>query len=79
VPSATLTTKGQTTIPKEVREHLGLRPGDRMRFSIGADGRVLLEAATLSVRDLRGILPKPTRPVSLEEMEEAIRRRAAQR
>ena len=77
MPTATLTTKGQTTIPKEVREHLGLRPGDRMRFSIDSDGGVTLEAATLSVRDLRGILPKPERPVTLEEMAEAIRRRAA--
>lgn len=79
MPTATLTTKGQTTIPKEVREHLGLRPGDRMRFSIDPDGRVVLEAATLSVRDLRGILPRPKRPVSLDEMEQAVRRRAARR
>lgn len=79
MPAATLTTKGQTTIPKQIPEHLGQRPGDRMRFSIDSDGRVVLEAATLSVRDLGGILPKPKRPVSLEEMGEAIRRRAAGR
>lgn len=79
MPTATLTTKGQTTIPKEIREHLGLRPGDRMRFLIDPDGRVTVEAATLSVRDLRGILPKPSRAVSIEEMEETIRRRAAGR
>ena len=77
MPTATLTSKGQTTIPKEVRDHLALRPGDRMAFVIEEDGRVVLEAATLSIRDLKGIVPKPAKPVSIEAMEETIRRRAA--
>jgi AbrB family looped-hinge helix DNA binding protein len=50
MPTATLTSKGQTTVPKEVREHLGLKPGDRLRFGIQEDGRVVIEAATLSIR-----------------------------
>jgi antitoxin PrlF len=76
--TATLTSKGQTTIPKAVRQHLGLKPGDRMRFLIGDDGRVVVIAAKKRVRELRGSLPAPQRPVPLEEMEEAIGERAAE-
>ena len=72
MPTATLTSKGQTTVPKEVRDHLGLKPGDRLRFGIQEDGRVVIEAATLPIRRLRGIFPKPDRAVTLEEMDEAI-------
>lgn len=70
--SSTLTSKGQTTIPKEVREYLHLKPGDRMEFVIEPDGRVVLLPATLDVIELKGILPTPARSVSLEEMDEAI-------
>jgi antitoxin PrlF len=70
--TAILTSEGQATIPKEVREHLGLKPGDQLRFGIQADGRVLLEPEKFPIQRLRGILPKPERPVTLEEMDEAI-------
>lgn len=70
--SSTLTSKGQTTIPKEVREYLHLKPGDRMEFVIEPDGRVVLLPATLDVIELKGILPTSARPVTLEEMDEAI-------
>lgn len=56
-PSATLTSKGQTTIPRQVREHPGLRPGDRLRLGIEKSGRVVLEVATIPIRYLRGIFP----------------------
>ncbi len=79
MPTATLTSKGQTTVPKEVRDHLGLKPGDRPRFGIQEDGRVVIEAATLSIRRLRGIFPKPDRAVTLEEMDEAIADAAVER
>jgi AbrB family looped-hinge helix DNA binding protein len=64
-----ITTKGQATIPKAVREHLGLKPGDRVKFFMHPDGSVvLLPKRPASV--LRGIV-KPRRPVTIEEMSEA--------
>lgn len=73
--TATLTSKGQTTIPKEVREHLSLRPGDRLEFVL-KENLVILRPATRKVTDIKGFLSKPKRPVSLAEMEAAIRKRA---
>jgi AbrB family looped-hinge helix DNA binding protein len=70
---ATLTSKGQTTIPKEIRDRLGLEPGDKLDFVVEADGRVVLRPATRDVRELRGMLRRKGRkPVSLEEMDRAI-------
>lgn len=77
--AATLTSKGQTTIPKDVREYLGLRPGDRMEFILEEGGRVLLLRATHDIRELSGMLPKPSRPASIEDMNRAIRKRASRR
>lgn len=74
---ATLTSKGQTTIPKDVREFLGLKPGDRLEFIPQEDGKVLLMPVNLELSDLKGILPAPRKPVSLAEMEKAIRRRGS--
>jgi antitoxin PrlF len=76
MPFSTLTSKGQTTIPKAVRRHLGLKPGDKIRFLVEDDGRVVVVPVTLHLRDLRGSLPKPPKPVSIERMKEAIRERA---
>ena len=76
---STLTSKGQTTIPKAVRHHLGLKPGDKIRFLVEDDGRVVVLPATLHLRDLKGSLPKPSKPVSVARMKEAIRARAARR
>ena len=74
--TSTLTSKGQTTIPKDVRRHLGLKPGDKIRFLVEDDGRVVVLPATLHLRDLRGSLPKPPKPVSADQMNAAIRKRA---
>ena len=74
--TSTLTSKGQTTIPKDVRRHLGLKPGDKIRFLVEDDGRVVVLPATLHLRDLRGSLPKPPEPVNVERMNAAIRKRA---
>ncbi|MCZ6522256.1 MAG: type II toxin-antitoxin system PrlF family antitoxin [Alphaproteobacteria bacterium] len=73
---ATLTSKGQTTIPKSVREKLALKAGDRLEFLVQDDGAVLMIAATVSLDDLEGMLSPPPRPVTLEEMDRAIRNRA---
>lgn len=74
---ATLTSKGQVTIPKAVRDRLQLESGDRLNFIILEDGRVLLQPATLRVTDLKGILyKKGRRTVSVGEMNAAIAKRA---
>ena len=78
MPVATVTSKGQVTIPKEIRDRLKLKQGARIRFTENADGTVTLRAQTRSVLDLVGVLkPKPARHVSVEEMNEAVRRAAA--
>ena len=69
---ATLTSKGQVTIPKKARETLNLDTGDRVEFIIDDDGRLFILPVTRSVKTLKGMLPKPSSPVSLEEMDEAI-------
>jgi AbrB family looped-hinge helix DNA binding protein len=76
---STLTSKGQTTIPGEIRRHLGLKPGDRLEFVVEPDGKVVLVPATLDLKSLKGILGPPPRRASLEEMEAAIRKRRAGR
>jgi len=58
---ATLTSKGQTTIPKEIRESLGMKPGDRMSFTLMPDGTVSLRVKTKHVMDLGGSLHKKGR------------------
>jgi len=69
--SSTITAKGQTTIPAEIRKKLGLKPGDRILY-LEEDGKVRIVAADRRTRDLKGLLPRPEQPVSLEDMEEAI-------
>ncbi len=74
--SSTLTSKGQTTIPKDVRDVLRLNAGDRVEFVISGNS-VILRSASRKVTDLKGFLPKPKKPVTLEQMDAAIRKRAA--
>jgi antitoxin PrlF len=66
-----ITSKGQATIPKAIREHLGLRPGDRVKFFLHPDGSVVL-LPKVSVATLRGIVRPRQRPVTTEAMSEAI-------
>ena len=76
MPTATLTTKGQVTIPKEVREHLGVDTGDRLSFVVQEDGSVVVKPITRHVRELGGFLHRPgQQPVSVNEMNEGIARR----
>ncbi len=72
VYDSTLTSKGQTTIPVEIREALNLKPGDKIRYVISGD-RVYLRVKNKKAIDLAGKLYDPTRkPISIEEMDEAI-------
>jgi antitoxin PrlF len=71
VSIATLTSKGQMTVPKEVRVKLGLKPGDRLHLTVRPDGAVVM-TPTVPLASLAGILPKPERAVTIEEMNAAI-------
>jgi AbrB family looped-hinge helix DNA binding protein len=76
MPSATVTSKGQITIPQEVRERLQLKMGDRVDFLINDDGRVLMQPALLPVTALKGLLRRAGgKKVSVDEMNAAIRAR----
>jgi AbrB family looped-hinge helix DNA binding protein len=79
MPTSTVTSKGQTTIPKEIREHLHLKPGDRVEFVTDEDGRVVVLPATVDAAELAGILKPPSRPVTLDEMTQTIRKRGGRR
>ena len=66
---ATLTSKGQTTIPKDVRDSLGIKPGDRLTFTVMPDSTVVLRAKTRSLADLAGKLRKPgSKPVPVGQL-----------
>ncbi len=77
--TSTLTSKGQTTIPKDVRKRLNLHPGDRLEFVIDEDGRVLVLPASVDVSELAGMLKRPAKPVTVMEMNQAIRKRGKRR
>jgi antitoxin PrlF len=66
-----ITSKGQATIPKAIREHLRLKPGDRVKFFVHPDGTVVL-LPKLPASALRGIVkPRGRRTVTIEDMSEA--------
>jgi len=71
-----ITVKGLATIPKPIREHLGLKPGDRVKFFVHPDGSVVL-LPKLSAASLRGMIKsRHRRPVTIAEMIEAAARGA---
>jgi len=72
MPSTTVTSKGQVTIPKDIRDALGVKAGDRVLFLQRPDGRVVVEAETIDARSLRGMLKHRGEPVTIEQMEESI-------
>ena len=63
--TSTLTSKGQTTIPIEVRKQLNLHPGDRLEFVIDEDGRVLILPASIDVLELAGMLKRPSESIPM--------------
>ena len=77
--TATLTSKGQITLPKVVRERLGVEAGDKVEFVEAEPGVFKMIAATRDVRDLKGVVPKPAKPVTVEEMGRVIARMGARR
>ena len=72
-----LTSKGQMTVPKAIREHLRLKPGDRVRFFVHPDGTVVL-LPKLPITSLKGVL-KTTKRGTVSEMNEAVATGATER
>ena len=76
MPAAIVTSKGQVTIPKSVRDALGVETGDRIDFVESGAGIYTIVAATRDVRELKGMIARPRKPVSVEDMRRAVARRA---
>lgn len=72
MPSAILRSRGRITIPAQVRDSLGLKPGDRVHFFEMSDGQLAMVAATHSLQSLKGMIRKPRVTVSVEDMNTAI-------
>ena len=70
--TATITSKGQITIPAKVRSDMGLSTGDRVDFIRMEDGHYAVVPASHSIKSLKGIVPRPAKPVSLDDMQAAI-------
>ena len=75
--TATVTSKGQITVPAAVREALGVDAGDRIEFVEIAPGRYEFIAATRPVTALKGMFGTPRKPVSIQDMNAVIARRGA--
>lgn len=73
--TATITSKGQVTIPKRVRDRLGVNPGDRVEFVEMENGVFQLVTAIREIQSLKGIVPKPKKAVTIAEMKESIETR----
>jgi antitoxin PrlF len=69
---ATITSKGQITVPKVLRDKLNLHPGDRIEFIEDEKGGYLVQPVTASITALKGMVSVPDKPVTLEEMQQAI-------
>jgi antitoxin PrlF len=79
MPSSTLTSKGQITIPREVREALSLKAGHRVSFVLREDGVVEMRPETVDLMSLFGVVKPRIKGVSLREMDEAVRRSAGRK
>lgn len=70
---AQITSKGQVTIPKRVRDSLGLHTGDKLEFTVESTGQLTIRPITTRIDEVFGVLHNPQRePVSVEEMHRAI-------
>ena len=73
---ATLTSKGQVTIPKAVREQLDLKVGDRIDFVVNDAGEAVIRLVSRSTEEVQGMLSHRARtPITVEQMDEAVRLR----
>jgi len=78
MPTATMTSKGQITIPIQVRKALGLKPGVQIDFYEAEDGEYAIRAKTGSIMEMEGCIQKLGYVPTIEEMNQAVLARAAQ-
>lgn len=74
-----MTSKGQVTFPKPIRDKLRLRPGDKIEFVLAEDGNLLVTPVTVPVTRLKGMVPKPDAPLDLDTLDEAVATAVARR
>ena len=72
MPRATLTSKGQITIPKQVRDQLRIRPGCRFEFYVDGDRRIVMVPLDGKLEDLIGSLAGRAAPLSVEDIDRAV-------
>jgi len=77
--TVTVSSKGQVTLPAEARRRLGIRAGTRLEFIVRGDDRLEIVLVGGTLQDLRKILPRPRRTLSLRQMDDAVARGAAGR
>jgi antitoxin PrlF len=75
----TVSSKGQITLPAEARRKLGIRTGSKLECFVRGDDRLEIIRIGGSIRDLKGVLPKPRRALSLADMQKAIVRGATRK
>ncbi|MDZ7760651.1 MAG: AbrB/MazE/SpoVT family DNA-binding domain-containing protein [Desulfovermiculus sp.] len=76
MPAATVTSKGQITIPKSIRDDMKIQEGDKLDFSLNEEGDIIISLVKKKVDDVFGLLYRPEQtPITMEEMDEAIARR----
>lgn len=74
--TATITSKGQITIPKDIRDQLDLHAGDKLSFIEDEDGSINLVPIKKPLSALKGLVAKPRRSVTVEDMNKAVKRKA---
>ena len=77
--TATITAKGQITIPVEIRRRLDLKTGDKINFLIDEDNLVKFSPVTQNITTLKGMVAKPSKPVSINQMKTTIKARGGKR
>jgi len=75
----TLTSKGQITLPRKIRELYNLSGGDKIDFVKDASGKVYLQPVKSSIKNLKRIVPKPLKSVSLQAMQSAIELKSSEK
>jgi AbrB family looped-hinge helix DNA binding protein len=74
--TTTITSKGQITLPKKIRKQYGLNKGDRVEFLVDKFGGIKLIPCKSSIKKLKGMIPKPKKPISIDKMNKAIEQSA---
>jgi len=79
MPSASVTSKGQITLPRQIRERLDVKTGDRVAFREHEDGTITIEAETTNLLTLKGIIRPRVKGVTVDDMKDAIRKHVSKR